>query len=381
MNFFRRNFGIKIFTLLSGVGLSLGLVLIFLRIRYELQFLTLEFVAYGIVFFVLLAYFVFWFSVSRPLREIIHEMEALLTGREYKKFFSKRIDEIGVMAHFFNEITRKLHTFAGSVSEGQNMANELEVAARIQKNILPSRPSTVPGLVVSAMSRPAARVGGDSFDFIENDGKLYFYIGDATGHGVPAGLIMTMVNALVRAFVRVSSSLVTILADVNRVLKSRIEKTLFMSLVLLRFDSSSGSLSFAGAGHEHILFYRAATGQCDIIPAGGIALGMIPEIGTLVKEQVVDFAEGDMLFLYTDGITEARNSQGELYGLERLKVAISKFASQYPPQPTLTKIAADVGSFVAGVQQTDDMTLIAVQRTSASSDASQFQFSTDWRET
>lgn len=362
MNFLRRSFTAKIILLLLGIGAGVsGIIYVFGK-YYHLIFVPLEFIYYGLIaVFVLLA-FVFWFSVSRPLKGIIMQMQALLTGREYKKFFTDRIDEVGIMAHFFNEITRSLNRFSGDIAAEKKMTGDLAVASRLQRDILPLVAPQIPGLIVAMKTQSAAEVGGDSFGFVPAKDVMYLYIGDAAGDSVAASILMTIVNTLVTVYSEVATSLQEIVFHVNRQLKQKIHSTLFMTMTLLKWDPRVKVMTFVGAGHEFVLTYSMKTGRCEATPSGGIALGMVPDNSKLIKEQTLAFENTDLIVLYTDGVIRCKNTAGEEFGLKRLEEAIAKYASQYAPVPTLDKIMADVASFIAGTTQLDDMTLIAIQR-------------------
>ncbi len=381
MNFFRRSFTAQVVAVLLILMAVLVAGLTLAEKQFAVTSIPVRYVVYGSTALCVLLILFFWFRVSRPLKEIIVQMEALITGREYKKFFTDRVDEVGVVAHFFNEVTRNLHKFTGKIQEGDRMATELDVASRIQRDILPKEAPKVPGILISAKTRPAAEVGGDSFDFLTTGEATYLYIGDATGHGVPAGIIMTIVNTLVYVYAEVSSTLFDLMVSVNRHLKKRIKKTLFMSMVMLKWDHVKQVMSFVGAGHEYILIYHAKTGQCEGIPSGGIALGMVEDNTKILKEIVLPFEQGDMIILYTDGIVECRNVAGELYGLDRLKIVVSKYASQYSPEVTIQKIASELGTYMNGHQQDDDMTLMIIQNTGDQKiEPSALSLKTDWTE-
>lgn len=381
MNFFRRSFTAKVLAFLLPLGVLLAGGLFIAERYYGASALPTRYVMYGmgILFIILLLFF--WFSVSHPLRAIVVQMEALITGHEYKKFFTNRVDEIGIIAHFFNEITRNLHSFTNKIQEGERMASELDVASKLQRDILPPEAPRVSGLVISAKTRPAAEVGGDSFDFLTVKDATYMYIGDATGHGVPAGIVMTIVNTLVYVYAEISSNLLDLMVHVNRHLKQRIQDTLFMSMVMLKWDHIKKVMSFVGAGHEYILIYHGKTGTCEAIPSGGAALGMVPDNSKIIKETVLPFDVGDALILYTDGIVECRDMTGQLFGLDRLKETVAKYASQYSPELTIQKIASDVGTFMNGHKQDDDMTLMMIKNVGdAQVEQSALSLKTEWTE-
>lgn len=132
------------------------------------------------------------------------------------------------------------------------------------------------------------------------------YIGDVTGHGVPSGFVMMMVNALVSAIVVSEESSAKVLAETNRILKPRIKQNMMMSSVMLRWNDRDKALYYTGAGHEFILVYSHRENKVFKIKSGGVALGMMRDASRLYKEQQIRFEPEDVVILYTDGITEAR---------------------------------------------------------------------------
>ncbi|USN59280.1 MAG: serine/threonine-protein phosphatase [Candidatus Peribacteria bacterium] len=178
----------------------------------------------------------------------------------------------------------------------------------IQEKILTKKMISIPSLDIVARSKPAAEIGGDSYDIIQSNDNYYIYVGDATGHGVGAGFIMMMVNALVSGFSKTFTSGAHILTSTNEILKPRVKANLLMSLLLVRWNESEKRLFMTGAGHEYLIIYKHALGKCFKIKSGGVALGMIKNIEKLVKEQEIRFEPNDIIVLYSDGITESINT-------------------------------------------------------------------------
>lgn len=305
--------------------------------------------------------FVYWFEIARPLKGILTEIKALLTGRKYRRLFTNRIDEIGTIAHFFNEVTKNFEKISYQIKEGQRMSGELEIAGKIQKDILPTETPQVPFLDIVAKTRPAVELGGDNFDFIAAKENTFIYIGDVTGHGVPAAIIMTMVHTLIHSFVEFYGNAYDVVVQTNRHLKTRIKSTMFMTMLMLRWNTTTQKMSFVGAGHEHLLIYRAGKGLCDVMMTGGIALGMVPDNSKLVKETDLPLEKDDVVVLYSDGVTEARNMAGVMFGLERLKQAVELYAPQYGAEGIVFHVARDFSRFVQEHIQEDDVTLIALR--------------------
>ncbi len=319
--------------------------------------------AFAITLLVFLLYFVvvYFYEIVRPLKGVLGEMKALLAGRKYRRIYTNRNDEIGILAHFFNEVTKSFEKVTRQIKEGERMLSELEIASSIQRAILPAKNPDVPGLDIDAKTRPAVELGGDVFDFITLKDKTYIYVGDVTGHGVPAAIIMTMVNTLIRSLAEMYEGAYDIIFNANRLLKMRIKSTMFMTMILLKWDHNAEKMTYVGSGHEHVLVYRAGKGKCDVTRTGGIALGMVPDNGKLIKEVELPMEKDDVLILYTDGVTEGRNMEGELYGLERLIKAVETYAPQYSSDGIVHHVALDYSHFVENHKQDDDVTLIAMK--------------------
>jgi len=313
--------------------------------------------------FVFLFYFllVYFYEIFYPFRVILQQIKNLLTGKKYSKIYTKRIDEIGTVAHFFNEVTKNLEKISTQLKEGRRMLGELEIAAQIQKEILPTETPNIPGLDIVAKTRPAVELGGDNFDFITEKNNTYIYVGDVTGHGVPAALVMTIVHTLIHTFIEIYDKAFDVVVQTNRRLKTRIKSTMFMTMLMLRWNHVEQKMSYVGAGHEHLLIYRAGKGQCEVHMTGGIALGMVADNSKLIKEIDLPLEKDDVIVLYTDGIVEARNMAGEMYTLDRLKKAVELYAPQYSADGIVYHVAGDFSRFVEQHVQEDDITLIAIR--------------------
>ena len=328
----------------------------------ELAF-PLSYTLIGIGVFFLLISASIYKLINSPLRKITKQMKLILTGHSYKRISTRRIDEIGVIAQFFNETTENLEVISKKLKEEGRMSAELDVASEIQLKLLPTESPQVPGLEVVTKTRPAVEIGGDSFDYIQSKDATYFYVGDVTGHGAPAALVMMMVNTLLHTYSEMYQSPYDIVVNTNRQLKPRIKSSMFMTMVLLKWDHLIQKMTYVGAGHEHILIYRAKTGELESKESGGIALGMTPDNSNIVKELAIPLEKDDIVVLYTDGITEAQNNKGEMFGLERLKELVKKYAAEYGPEGINHHVALDFSQFVGETEQADDITLMVIKRT------------------
>lgn len=350
----------RVFYYFALFALLVGALVFFLYFSQQEEIPLTMFIGVLVLF---LVYFllVYFYEIVRPLKSILAQMKALLTGKKYQRIYTKRMDEIGIIAHFFNEVTKSFEKVSLDIREGKRMMSELEIAGQLQRDILPPASPDVPGLEIVAKTRPAVELGGDSFDFITRGDNTFIYVGDVTGHGVPAALVMTMVNTLVHTFVEVYDNAYDVLVNTNKQLKHRIKSTMFMTLLMLRWNRMSRQMTFVGAGHEHLIVYRANTGKCEVRQSGGIALGMVPDNSKLIKEQELQLMEEDVIVLFSDGLTEGRNMAGEMYTLDRLIQAVERFATQYGPAGIVHHVALDYSRFVENHIQDDDVTLIAVQ--------------------
>jgi phosphoserine phosphatase RsbU/P len=201
---------------------------------------------------------------------------------------------------------------------------EIELAQRIQTSILP-REHSAAGLEIAAQMRPAALVGGDYYDVRPAEGGSWLAIGDVSGHGLAAGLVMLMTQSIVAAAGRIMQAAYPseVVGVVNEVLFDNMRHRLgtddFVTFSLFRHQRD-GRLSFAGA-HEEVIVLRRHAGICETFPTRGAWLGTRGDVRPFTPDTRLRLGMGDVLLLYTDGITEARNASGEQFGIERVSAA------------------------------------------------------------
>lgn len=306
-------------------------------------------------------------------------MKALLTGKSYRRIMTSKRNEIGVLAHFFNEITRSLEGISSDVKSHKRIAKELNTAQQIQRDLLPKNTPQIQGLDITAKTRPASEIGGDTFDFFKKGDRDLIYIGDSTGHGIPAGIVMVMVDTLIETFMDLYDKLTDIMILLNKYLKPHMQTTMFMTMILLEWENKTSKLKWVGAGHEHVIHMQTGTAQITATPAGGIAVGMLADNSKLVKEQEITMAENDFVILFSDGIVEANNVTGDIYGMERFQNIIKAHAAADTSSEEMFKqIAMDVGRFMEGSEQLDDMTLIVMKHSKTKTDEKKADESTSW---
>ncbi len=251
--------------------------------------------------------------------------------------------------------------------ERERLRYELELAGKIQQRLLPkAMPTSCPDLDVYGWMQPAKELGGDYFDFIEDGagtGGLHVFVGDVSGKGVGAGLILEIARSYLRPLAMAyRDSPRRVIAEANRLLYNDTNREIFMSANHLRWDAAAKRFVYCGAGQEHILVYRAATGRCEAIPAGGIALALVEDADEHLEERTLELAPGDAVVLYTDGVTEARSTEGKFFGLEALQGLVARHGALPGARAIFDAIVGAVGVFAAGAEQHDDLTLVAIKK-------------------
>jgi serine phosphatase RsbU (regulator of sigma subunit) len=247
-------------------------------------------------------------------------------------------------------------------TQEQLRAKELLIARRIQTALLP-RDRPVEGLEISGAMLPTTEVAGDYFDIRPFAGGAWIGIGDVTGHGVGAGMVMVMVQAGLAALTRVATGPHQALVELNAVLTENVRERMrgddHVTLTLMRY-TADGRVVFAGA-HEDILVWRAADRRCELIATPGVWLGIAPEVGGLLVENELRLARGDILIVYTDGITEARDHAKELFGIERLIATVEELAGHAPPLTASQIRDAVITRALHWGPQDDDISLVVAR--------------------
>jgi len=252
----------------------------------------------------------------------------------------------------------------GEVADKKRMDHDLQIARDIQRILLPSGSPEIVGFEVSGINIPARQVSGDYFDYLRIDEHRFgIAIADVSGKGVPASLIMAMCRSVLRSQAPGSESPAAVLKRVNRQLYPDIKEDMFISMAFLIIDERDGSVTMARAGHDAPLIYRKATSSTIKISPPGMALGIDSGdvFDRVLRDFPVELEKDDTLILYTDGITEALDSQDMEFGLERLNQAICSSAPDGAPA-IIRRLTDDVRSFTGVQPQNDDITLIAIHK-------------------
>ncbi|MFN0205405.1 MAG: PP2C family protein-serine/threonine phosphatase [Planctomycetota bacterium] len=245
--------------------------------------------------------------------------------------------------------------------EKERMAGELRVAQKIQKRMMPNLSPKISPFEISGYYTPASEATGDSYDFVElGNGKLAFAVADVSGHGIGPALVTVASRARLRAYLGMGVSLGDAVTRLNRDIIHDVETGIFQTLFLGVLDPREGTLQYVNAGHPPGIVRRAGTSVWEELQRSGAALGLIDSEVFQLSEPI-HFEAGDLLVIYTDGITEAKKSDSdELFGEARLRDTILKNAGRSSAEIT-QEIVKTVGSFCGG-KSADDVTLVTVRR-------------------
>ncbi len=307
--------------------------------------------------------------VTRFAVRVTHDRGVFLdvapTGREttYKTIFIHRISG-GKIAE-----ERSLGTVVPRIMgqrleqeerERERIEQELSVARRIQQASLPEEVPTLEGWQITPYYRPAREVGGDFYDFhLLSEGRVGLVVGDATGKGVPAALVMSSTRSMLRAVARASNSPGEVLEQVNDLLVTDIPPNMFVTCFYAVLDPKSGALSYANAGHD--LPYLQRDGDAEELRARGMPLGLMPGMGYEEKETIVQ--AGESALFYSDGLVEAHDPKGEMFGFPRLRELVAEHGEERSLEDFLLE---ELYSFVGeGWEQEDDITLLTLKRSAS----------------
>lgn len=319
----------------------------------------------GVVLFSLVFAWILGSRVTRRVEILRDASRRIAAGDLEGRVSLTEGDELGQLGGAFNDMTGELGRARAALSNQARMARELEIAAQIQRALLPPSPSHADFEFAGRMV-PADEVGGDFYDVLSNaeQGTLWISVGDVSGHGVGAGLVMLMAQAAFASHFLNNSAEepARVLREVNALLceniSNRLRDNKYVTAQLLTYQGD-GSFACVGA-HEWPIVYRAKTGRCEIIEAPGPWLGIDPDLSDVpVTALTVD--SGDVLCLYSDGITEAQNADGELFDVERMNAVLEAALAQGKALDDVTRAVFDAVEAFSG-RHDDDWTMLLAKR-------------------
>ncbi len=243
--------------------------------------------------------------------------------------------------------------------EQERLERELDLAADIQRRLLPTELPEVAGFEFCGWSRPARHVGGDFYDLaLAEDGSVQLALADVAGKGMPAALLVSTLHSALRLLLDARAFDAKLVERLNRHVAESSASNKFITMTAARLEPASGGLSYVNAGHNPPLLVRAA-GDVEELPSGGMPLGIFG--GAKFRAERVELAEGDLLCIFSDGITECENAEGEEFGAERLAELLRELSIE-PLTEVMAAIDAAVTEFAAGAAQGDDQTVVLLRR-------------------
>ncbi len=367
-------------TPLTQIGnYSLGQLLLILMMVVGAMFLIIQTVAFGM-----------GLSLARSITGAVHE---LATGTEHVRRgdFAYRIavrshDQLGDLADSFNSMTASIEDLLHEKAEKERLEQELRIARQIQMSLLPQGPLTLEGLSVIAHCEPAREVGGDYYDYLPlGDRRVGILIADVAGKGTSAALYMAELKGLMLSLSRLHASPRLLLVDANRIIAQHLDARSFITMTYAVVDMRARTLTYARAGHCPLMYLpgsgirdsgsgtpqpAAGSGQLaagrrvQVQAPDGLVLGLKIDDGerfnSLLREVTLPLGAGDLVVLFTDGVTEAMNADGESFGEERLAALIEEHGD-LPFEELRDRILREIRAFVAGTPQHDDMTMVLLK--------------------
>jgi sigma-B regulation protein RsbU (phosphoserine phosphatase) len=300
----------------------------------------------------------------------LEDKEHVLRGMEagVDDYLTKPLDRNDLKARLI--AASRVTALHQQITEQQReLNNEVAMAAGIQRGLLPGAPPAVPGAAVSGRCLPAANVGGDYYDLLlHDDGDLTLLIADVAGHSIGSALLMAMARSVLRREAQHGAGPAEILDATNRAMfGDLVTAGLFITIFCARYSPSDGSLAYANAGHNPPLALRVG-GVVDELDADGAAVGFLPDVE--FEQLTTVLAPGEALLLYTDGVVEAPDRQGEQFGEERLvTLAARSEGARTGPQDFVQQLVASVRDHTEGVPPHDDVTLVVLRRDDAAAEA------------
>jgi sigma-B regulation protein RsbU (phosphoserine phosphatase) len=350
-----------------SVNWSLGILFLESELYEGIHILFIKLIAIGIAGFVILAFLIFYISrrFVKPIEKLAFATRKIGAGEfDFQVPSFRGNDEIAQLGKSFSIMQVQLRDYIRNLKETtaqkERMESELEIASNIQQQMLPVS-EQIPGwekVGLYGMLKPARLVGGDLYDFIVHDEYLYFAIGDVSGKGIPAALFMAKTLTLFRA--KVSKGLPTdlIASEINRDLEENNAQSMFVTFFIGKLNMRTGELHYTNAGHNLPLLLSSGKEPVILPGTHGIPLGSMPGLDYGHDKTIIK--QGEKIFLYTDGISEAVNTVDELFGEDRLSNILSDCMGLKPKEIS-NRIVSEIETFANGAEQADDITMLILE--------------------
>jgi phosphoserine phosphatase RsbU/P len=336
----------------------------------EVLFLVLAVIA-GLFLIIEFVALVMGLALARSMTSSVHEL-FMGTERVRHGDFGHRIkvntkDQLGELAQSFNLMTGSIEGLLQTAAEKKRLEEELRIARQIQMSLLPRGPLSIPGLAITALCVPAREVGGDYYDFFPlSRDRLGVLIADVSGKGTSAALYMAELKGVVLALSQRYDSPRELLIEVNRIISENLDSRSFITVTYAVIDLRARLMTYCRAGHTPVVFLPAGGGQgARVLTPSGLVLGLridgaAEKFAELLEEDRVHLGTGDVIVLYTDGITEAMNATSDLFGDSRLSQIVEEHGHLNSAE-LRERILREIEAFVGGADQHDDMTMVLLK--------------------
>jgi sigma-B regulation protein RsbU (phosphoserine phosphatase) len=337
------------------------------------QWLLIVLAVIGVLFLIIQAVaFSMGLALARSITGSVHELFAG-TERVRRGDFTGRIairsrDQLGELSDSFNSMTASIEDLLQQKAEKERLEQELRIARSIQMSLLPQGPMTMPGLSLTAHCEPAREVGGDYYDFLPIDEHtIGILIADVSGKGTSAALYMAELKGVVLSLSQRHTSPRDLLIEADGIISRHLDKASFITISYVVIDLRAGALRYARAGHCPLIYVPgpyAASRTPRLLAPDGLVLGLQLDEGRtfsrLLEEVTLPLGPGDLFLLYTDGISEAMNVDGDCFGDARLAELVGEHAD-LPSDELRERILRDIGAFAGEAPQHDDMTMVLLR--------------------
>jgi sigma-B regulation protein RsbU (phosphoserine phosphatase) len=312
-------------------------------------------------------------ALARSITGAVHELFEG-TERVRQGDFGHRIpvlanDQLGELANSFNQMTGSIEDLLRQAAEKKRLEEEMRLAREIQMSLLPRGPLLIPGLTIGALCVPAREVGGDYYDIIAlPDGRYGVLIADVSGKGMSAALYMAELKGLILSLSQIHLSPRDLLVSANQLISMHLDSRSFITMTYGVIDPAAGVMTYARAGHTPLLHRPAGNGsgagRTRILAPDGLVLGLRIDNGErfagLLSEVSLKILPGDLLVLFTDGVSEAMNDRGDCFGETQLADLVEEHG-HLPIGELRERILREIAAFVGGAPQHDDMTMILLK--------------------
>jgi serine phosphatase RsbU (regulator of sigma subunit)/energy-coupling factor transporter transmembrane protein EcfT len=304
-------------------------------------------------------------TITTSVDELFKGTERVKTGNFEQRITVRSDDQLGQLSASFNDMTGRIQHLLVEQDEKRRLEQELQVARDIQMSLLPHGALKAPGMSVAALCVPAREVGGDYYDFLPlANGRIGLLIADVSGKGASAALYMAELKGLMLSLSRIHVSPRALLIEANEIIANHLDSRSFITMTYAVIDRAAGTLTCARAGHTPFMRIAGGEQRVEVLAPDGMVLGLNLDRGErferCLEELTLPISAGDLLFFFTDGVSEAMDAEGECFGESRLSTCLAANAG-LAPEAIRDCLVDQVAAFVQGQPQHDDITMVILK--------------------